>query len=26
MSETAVPRAGAPRRAALMITCLADMF
>jgi len=26
MSETAVPRAGAPRRVALMITCLADMF
>jgi len=26
MSETAVPRAGSPRRVALMITCLADMF
>ena len=26
MNETAVPRAGAPRRVALMITCLADMF
>ena len=26
MNETAVPRAGAPRQVALMITCLADMF